>query len=86
MEEIDRIVEEAEKYKGKRDDSEASYNIYFLLFQLRMRMQQLVSLQRMASNHNPSETISWNVLLTIPSNGSMLLKKVRESTPRFYMI
>ena len=48
MEEIDYMVEEAENYKGKIDDSTILNALLFFLFQPRMRLQLLVSLKRMA--------------------------------------
>ena len=48
MEEIDYMVEEAENYKGKIDDSTILNSLFFFLFQPRMRLQLLVSLKRIA--------------------------------------
>jgi hypothetical protein len=44
------VVEEAEKYKGKIHDAANLHDINFSFFQLRVRLQLLVSLRRMASN------------------------------------
>ena len=69
-EEIDRMVEEAEKYKGKIYYS-ASVTILTLFFQLRMRLQLLVSQQRTASNLTPTTLNDEKLADKFPSNLSI---------------
>jgi len=48
------MVEEAEKYKCKIDDSSSLYDTYFFLPQVRTKLQLLLSLQRISSNLTPN--------------------------------
>ena len=85
-EEIDRMVDEAEKYKGKiRVCTPCLHKILTCTLQLRMRPQLPVSLRKMVSNRTPttsatpSMTRNWQTSLKLPTRQSWKVPSTRPS-------